>query len=127
VGAILTVPLGLFVLLWWSREIPSSAAELPLLPILASVALAGLAFLAGGAYYVYFWGVKGATPGKSLFDLTVEGVDGERPIGLAKAFLRLVGYALSCATLGFGFLMIAFGGSGLHDRIAGTRVVRGRI
>jgi hypothetical protein len=26
--------------------------------------------------------------------------------------------------LGVGFLMIAFGGQGLHDRLASTRVVR---
>jgi uncharacterized RDD family membrane protein YckC len=29
------------------------------------------------------------------------------------------------ASLGVGFLMIAFGGAGLHDRVAGTRVVKG--
>ena len=39
---------------------------------------------------------------------------------------RAFGYVLSAASLGIGFLMVAFGGRGLHDRIASTRVVKGR-
>ena len=38
--------------------------------------------------------------------------------------MRVLGYLLSGLTLGIGFLMIAFGGAALHDRLAGTRVVR---
>ena len=38
--------------------------------------------------------------------------------------IRVLGYVLSVLTLGVGFLMIAFGGAGLHDRLAGTRVMR---
>ena len=49
--------------------------------------------------------------------------DGSEPIGLSRAAVRVLGYLLSGLTLGIGFLMIAFGGS-LHDRLAGTRVVR---
>jgi uncharacterized RDD family membrane protein YckC len=40
------------------------------------------------------------------------------------AAARLIGYICSGLVLGVGFLMIAFQGRGLHDRIAGTRVVR---
>jgi uncharacterized RDD family membrane protein YckC len=47
-------------------------------------------------------------------------------MGLRRALLRVFGYVLSAATLGAGFLMIAFSGRGLHDRIAGTRVVSPR-
>jgi uncharacterized RDD family membrane protein YckC len=111
---------------WWAREAPRTPAEVSFLPILTSVALVPLALLLGALYHVYFWSVRGATPGKELLDLRVEAEDGSSPIGLARAGLRVFGYVLSLASLGIGFLMIAFGGGGLHDRIAGTRVVRGR-
>lgn len=77
-------------------------------------------------YYVYFWGARGATPGKSLLGLTVVTDGGETPIGYGRALLRLVGYAASSLLLGLGFLLIALSPDrrGLHDRIAGTRVTR---
>jgi uncharacterized RDD family membrane protein YckC len=68
--------------------------------------------------------VKGATPGKELLGLRVVAEDGSSPIPLGSALRRALGYLLSVASLGIGFLMVAFGGRGLHDRIAGTRVVK---
>jgi uncharacterized RDD family membrane protein YckC len=68
--------------------------------------------------------VKGATPGKRLLGLAVEGEQGAGPVGASRAALRLLGYLLSAVLFGIGFLMAAFGGLALHDRIAGTRVVR---
>jgi uncharacterized RDD family membrane protein YckC len=50
--------------------------------------------------------------------------DGRSPIPLASAVRRALGYLLGVASLGIGFLMVAFSGRGLHDRIAGTRVVK---
>ncbi len=80
----------------------------------------------GLLYYVYFWGARGATPGKSLLGLTVVTETGATPIGYGRALLRLLGYAASSFLLGIGFLLIAFSPDrrGLHDRIAGTRVER---
>jgi uncharacterized RDD family membrane protein YckC len=77
-------------------------------------------------YYIYFWGARGATPGKSLLGLAVVTDSGETPIGYGRALLRLVGYAASSFLLGLGFLLIAFSPDrrALHDRIAGTRVER---
>ncbi len=77
-------------------------------------------------YYVYFWGARGATPGKSLLGLTVVTYSGETPIGYGRALLRFVGYGASFLLLGLGFLLIAFSPDrrALHDRIAGTRVER---
>jgi uncharacterized RDD family membrane protein YckC len=77
-------------------------------------------------YYVFFWGARGATPGKSLLGLTVVTESGGSPIGYGRALLRLLGYAASSLLLGLGFLLIAFSPDrrGLHDRIAGTRVTR---
>jgi uncharacterized RDD family membrane protein YckC len=119
--AVLSLPV---VLYWWSREWPRDPAQVAFAPILASLAWAALVALSGAGYYVYFWGRRGATPGKQLLGLVVEGEDGTCPIGTGKALARVLGYVLSAFVLGLGFLMIAFAGYGLHDRVAGTRVVR---
>jgi len=119
---VLLAPVGWY---WWAREAPRTPADVSFLPVLASATLVPLALLLGALYHVYFWSVKGATPGKELLDLRVETEDGSSPIPLGRATLRLFGYFLSAASLGVGFLMVAFGGSGLHDRVAGTRVVKG--
>jgi uncharacterized RDD family membrane protein YckC len=120
--AILLAPAGWY---WWARAAPRSPADVSFLPVLASATLVPLALLLGALYHVYFWSVKGATPGKELLDLRVETEDGVSPLPLGRAALRVFGYLLSTASLGIGFLMIAFQGSGLHDRVASTRVVKG--
>ena len=107
---------------WWSHP-PATAEGVAFWPILVSLILGPLMLALGAVYYVYHWGVKGATPGKRLLGLKVVAEDGSEPIGLSRATVRVLGYLLSGLTLGIGFLMIAFGGS-LHDRLAGTRVVR---
>jgi len=119
--AVMLAPVGWY---WWAREAPRTPAEVSYWPVLASVTLVPLALLLGALYHVYFWTVKGATPGKELLDLRVETEDGRSPIGIGCASLRVFGYLLGLASLGVGFLMVAFGG-GLHDRVAGTRVVKG--
>jgi uncharacterized RDD family membrane protein YckC len=119
---ILLAPVGWY---WWAREAPRTPSDVSFLPVLASATLVPLALLLGALYHVYFWSVKGATPGKELLDLRVETEAGVSPLPLGRAALRVFGYLLSAASLGIGFLMIAFQGSGLHDRIASTRVVKG--
>lgn len=111
-------------LYWWRRVLPRSPADVPFLPILLSLALFLLAAALGAAYFVYGWGVLGATPGKRMFGVAVESDSGRFPIGVPAAAARLFGYCVSALALGIGFLMIAFQGRGLHDRIAGTQVVR---
>jgi uncharacterized RDD family membrane protein YckC len=108
-------------LYWRGRELPS---EVPYVAIALSLALIPLALGVGALYYVYGWGARGATLGQRLLGLEVEAEDGTRPPGLSRAFLRLLGYGLSACLFGVGFLLIAFSGRALHDRIAGTRVVR---
>jgi uncharacterized RDD family membrane protein YckC len=121
--AAMLVPLAFY---WSSWEIPRAPAEVPYLPVLLSVLALCLALLLGASYYVWSWGVRGATPGQRLLDLAVEGDDGRFPIGLGRAAIRLFGYFLSILSLGIGFLLVPLTGSGLHDRIAGTRVVARR-
>ena len=68
---------------------------------------------------------RGLTFGKWATGLRIERVNGQR-VGLRRALLRhVIGYPLSLATLGIGFLWAAFDrrGRGLHDRLAGTIVV----
>ncbi len=110
---------------WWVREVPRTSADVSYLPVFASVTLVPLAVFLGALYHVYFWSVKGATPGKELLDLRVETEDGVSPLPLDRAALRVFGYLLSAASLGVGFLMVAFAGGGLHDRVSRTRVVKG--
>jgi uncharacterized RDD family membrane protein YckC len=110
---------------WWFRETPTVPSDVAFVPVLASATLVPLALVLGALYHVYFWSVKGATPGKELLGLRVETEDGATPLPLGRAALRAFAYLLSAASLGIGFAMIAFGGVGLHDRIAGTRVVQG--
>lgn len=71
------------------------------------------------------WGRFGRTPGKLLLDLRVVNArTGESP-GYLRALVRYIGYFLSALPLGLGFLWIVFDRQrqGLHDKIAGTRVV----
>ncbi|MGD8816052.1 MAG: RDD family protein [Acidobacteriota bacterium] len=82
-------------------------------------------------FMVYFtvttWAGGGCTPGKWLFGLQVRRLDG-RALNLWDAFGRAGGYAASASTLGLGFLQAGWDANrqALHDRIAGTVVVRRR-
>ncbi|MBI3932683.1 MAG: FHA domain-containing protein [Acidobacteria bacterium] len=115
------VAVGLLVLVapllfyWGAQQWPP---DVGFLPILVSVIVFLVALTLCGGYYVYFWGVRGATPGKALFDLAVEGTDGVFPVGPGRAVVRLLGCVIAGLPLGLGLLF------GLHDRIAGTRVTR---
>ncbi len=78
-------------------------------------------------YYVFFTGYCGQTPGKMALRLKVVHNDGDGDIGYGTAFLREVfGKFLSGIILGIGYLMVAFRSDkrGLHDLIAGTRVIK---
>ena len=125
-GMILGIPLFLTTLVWGTfalgatdtgpRALPSFG-----LPLMA-IAFPMLCLI----YFVFFWGYRGATPGKSLLAIVVESEDGESPIGYQRAALRALGYVASLLIMGLGFALIAFSDDkrGLHDRIAGTRVMR---
>lgn len=94
---------------------PAIAAALMVLP-LCSVP----------AYFVGFWGARGATPGKELLGLVIVMKDPSRNFGMRSAITRFAGFCLSMATLGLGFMMILIDGDTLHDGLAGTRVVERR-
>jgi uncharacterized RDD family membrane protein YckC len=109
-------------ILYWSLRDPTQAP--PFVAVLLTLTLVPLALAAASLYYIYFWGTVGATPGKRLMGICVQAEDGSAPIGNVRAAIRLLGYLLSGALLGAGFLMALSGGRALHDRLAGTRVAR---
>ena len=79
----------------------------------------------GAVFVIGFWTWKGQTPGKMLFKMRIIKKDGS-PIGLQDSILRFVGQIVAIALCFLGFLMIAWDKrkQGLHDKIAGTYVVR---
>lgn len=83
-----------------------------------------LALLAFG-YVAAFTVAGGQTVGKMLLSLRVIGDDG-RPIDAAGGMLRAAGCMLVPLTLGLSYVpaLVTADHRALHDRIAGTRVVR---
>jgi len=88
----------------------------------------GMAVMVNAAYFIYFHGMTGQTPGKKMLGLAVVRADGE-PMTFGIAFLRWVGYIVSKLPFFLGFIWAAFDRrkQGWHDKIAGTCVIRTRI
>jgi len=84
-----------------------------------------LKFIMNIAYYVFFNGRYGATPGKMVIGAKIVNTDGT-PISYAKAFARFFAEVLSAVILGIGYLMAAFDSEKrtLHDRICETLVIK---
>lgn len=78
------------------------------------------------AYYVFFTGYSGQTPGKMLMRIKVVRTDGTA-LTYGRAFLReVIGKFTSGIILGIGYLMVAFDNrkQGLHDKMADTFVIK---
>ena len=107
---------------FWSLDMFSSFASLFLIPqlILGDV----LVVLVTVVYFAIFWVWRGQTPGKMVMEIKVVRPDGSNVTPLI-ALLRYLGYIVSAALLGIGFIWIAFDKQkqGFHDKIAGTFVV----
>lgn len=75
-------------------------------------------------YFSVLHARSGQTLGKVAMRIQVRSDDGER-VGMARGVLRTFSYALSALLFGAGFLLALFPAKrALHDRIAGTVVVR---
>ncbi|HEX2912817.1 MAG TPA: RDD family protein [Chloroflexia bacterium] len=90
--------------------------------------LVGLTVLNVIVYFLYYvlMTARGATIGKKVFGMKVVQSDGSAP-GFGRALLRqTVGYWISGAVFGLGYLWVAFDEhkQGWHDKLAGTYVVR---
>lgn len=89
-------------------------------------AISSILALLTPCYYVAFWALAGATPGKIMLGMRIVGPSGDiNGIGWGRAILRLFGYVVSSFFFYLGYIWIAFDSEhrGWHDRIAGTHVV----
>jgi uncharacterized RDD family membrane protein YckC len=97
-------------------------------PLFAAIApFQLLAFVSQLAYSVFFWVKYGATPGKMAVGIKVIAANGG-PVSLGQALGRYFGRILSGFILGIGYMMAGWDDEkrALHDRLAGTRVIRVR-
>lgn len=92
-------------------------------PAVWQAPVTGLDFVPLGIFALEVWvttAFVGASIGQRLRHLVVARVDG-RPVGLFRAFVRTVGILLVVPPL-----IVGSDGRGLHDRVAGTVIVRAR-
>jgi uncharacterized RDD family membrane protein YckC len=93
--------------------------------VLPPIPLAGFLALLAFSYVAAFTVAGGQTVGKMIMNLRVIGADG-RPVDAASGMLRAVGWMLVPVTLGLSYVpaLVTSDHRALHDRLAGTRVVR---
>jgi uncharacterized RDD family membrane protein YckC len=99
-----------------------SFADVRIVPL---IPMAAFLLLLNGGYLIAFTAASGQTIGKMLAHIRVIGDDGGR-VDVAGAVLRAIGVGVSVVTLGLPYLVVLFSANGraLHDRLAGTRVVK---
>lgn len=85
----------------------------------------GLTLSIAATYSLIFHISLGHTLGMRVLKLRIIDVYGDAP-AMPRALLRTLGYVLCVATVGLGFIWIAFDSEkrGLHDWLAGTYVVK---
>jgi uncharacterized RDD family membrane protein YckC len=92
-----------------------------------SIQYQGITTLFQAAYFTYFWSEagKGQTLGSRALHIRVVKTDGSH-LDYAGAFLRYIGFVISCVVILLGVIWAAFDAQeqGWHDKIAGTYVVR---
>ncbi|MCX6555594.1 MAG: RDD family protein [Candidatus Aminicenantes bacterium] len=83
-------------------------------------------FFIGYIYYVLFFRSGGRTPGKRLLRLRVIDLKGRQRLGWYQSLERAHGYAASTLLAFLGFLQVLWDHEGLtmHDKLAGTTVIR---
>jgi uncharacterized RDD family membrane protein YckC len=100
--------------------------QLILMALIENQGMVTLVNLVAG--WLYFAGLEsnmGATPGKLVLGMRVTTVDGQN-ISFLRATSRYFAKIISGLILMIGYLMVAWDGhkQGLHDKIAGTYVIR---
>jgi len=87
----------------------------------------GLSTLFQAVYFTYFWSAagKGQTLGSRALNIRVVKTDGSY-LDYFGAFLRYIGFIISCVVFFIGVIWAAFDGQkqGWHDKIASTYVVK---
>ena len=80
----------------------------------------------GYLFFILFFHFNGRTPGKRLLRLKVIDLKGKKRLGWYQSFERTHGYAASALIGSLGFLQVLWDAKGLtmHDKIAGTTVIK---
>ncbi len=75
-------------------------------------------------YFIFFFSTTGQTVGKAIMGLRVVTTDGKR-MGVRRSFIRTLGYTISLAPLGLGFIWVLGEDRrrAWHDKIAHTFVL----
>jgi uncharacterized RDD family membrane protein YckC len=96
------------------------------LPRSALVAMGLVGAVMAAGYFLFFWSLSGQTLGKLLTGSRVVDRRG-RALGFGRAALRLVATLVAALPLGAGFIGLWTDPErrGWHDRLAGTKVIRG--
>jgi uncharacterized RDD family membrane protein YckC len=83
-------------------------------------------FFVGYMYYILFFRFGGRTIGKRLLRLQVVDLKGRQHLGWFQSLERTHGYAASLSLVFLGFLQVLWDHEGLtmHDKLAGTTVIR---
>jgi hypothetical protein len=119
----------LFFLIWGPSKVDPDLAEIKTLQDLLTAMEPFRGEMQAQAliqmlYFVLMHWQFGATLGKLAIRARVTNADGTR-LGLGRSFLRWFATILNALTCGIGYLLVAFRPDrrGLHDLIAGTKVV----
>ena len=85
----------------------------------------GLGTLLGLAYYTYFEGSSGQTPGKKALGIRVIDFSGGGPIGYGRALIRYLGRIVSAIVLLLGYFWMIWDKEKQtwHDKFANSVVV----
>lgn len=83
-------------------------------------------FIVGYMYYILFFRFGGRTIGKRLLRLQVVDLQGRPRLGWYQSLERTHGYTASALLASMGFLQVLWDHNGLtmHDKLAGTTVIR---
>ena len=119
---------------WWRRFFAAlidgillSVVQAILRVFLGEAAGIGLGLLISIAYFTYFHGSTGQTPGDTVLSIRVVDLrDGTgRPIGYGRAFIRWLGSIVSAIPLFLGYFWMLWDSEKQtwHDKMAGSAVV----
>jgi len=125
-GGIDLVFVGLIQLTLFYLTTHLVAQRVGALPTSALVAMGLVGAVMATSYFLFFWSLSGQTLGKLLTGSRVVDRRGGA-LGFGRAALRLAATLVAALPLGAGFIGIWTDPErrGWHDRIAGTRVIRG--
>jgi uncharacterized RDD family membrane protein YckC len=125
-GAIDLVFVGLIQLTLFYLTTHLVAQRVGALPQSALVAMGLVGAVMGASYFLFFWSLSGQTLGKLLTGSRVVDRRGGA-LGFGRAAMRLAAAVVAALPLGAGFIGLWTDREhrGWHDRIAGTKVIRG--